>query len=278
MVNAAAVGPSAPGPYDALDGLHALARPHLLALADAVSHGQVRPPALGAIVERLVPKSHVPAVCDALDWLAVAGAPPAVVAVLLRGLARERAAAERMADRVTLVWTGPELPGAESRDTAVVVGELFAQARSRVLVTGFVVHGGRDVFAQLAARMAALPGLAVRLCLNVAPLPGAPHDERAAVAAFRTRFLAAEWPGERPPALFYDPRPFAPDAAARGVLHAKCVVVDDEVALVTSANLTSAAQRRNVEAGVLVRDPAFAARLRRQFDTLVDARLLRPLE
>lgn len=268
---------AAPAAGDPLAGLHALARPHLLALADAVASGQVRAPALAAVVERLVPQRHVLATCGALDWLARAGAPPAVVEAFLRGLARERAGAERMVDRISLVWTGPELPGAESRDTAVVVRELFAQARSRVLVTGFVVHGGRAVFASLAERMAAVPELDVRLCLNVAPLPGAPHDERAAVAAFRARFLAEEWPGARPPALWYDPRSFVVDPAARGVVHAKCVVIDDEVAFVTSANLTGAAQRRNIEAGVLVRDRAFAGRLRQQFDTLVAVGSLRPM-
>lgn len=271
------MGSSAPAAEDALGGLHMLARSQLLALADAVAAGDLGGVAHPAAVERLVPKRHLALVCRALGWLAGAGAPPAVVAAFLRGIARERASAERMLDRLSLVWTGPASPGAESRDTAVVVDGLFSQARSRVLVAGFVVHGGREVFAALAARMAATPELDVRLCLNVAPLPGAPHDERAAVAAFRARFLAAEWPGGRVPTLYYDPRTFAADAATRGVLHAKCVVVDDEVALVTSANLTGAAQHRNIEAGVLVRDPAFASRLRQQFDALIAAGLLRTM-
>lgn len=271
------MGLSAPAAEDALDALHALARPQLLALADAVASGQLGSIAHPAVVERLVPKRQVAQACRALDWLAGAGAPPAVVAAFLRGIARERAGAERMLDRISLVWTGPALPGAESRDTAVVVDELFSQAHRRVLVVGFVVHGGREVFAALAARMAAVPELDVRLCLNIAPSPAAPRDERSAVAAFRARFLTTEWPGGPTPTLYYDPRTFAADATARGVLHAKCVVVDDEVAFVTSANLTGAAQHRNIEAGVLVRDPAFAGRLRQQFDTLIAAGLLRAM-
>jgi len=56
--------------------------------------------------------------------------------------------------------------------------------------------------------------------------------------------------------------------------HAKCVLVDDEVSFVTSANFTEWAQQRNVEAGVLVRNPHFTRQLRAQFDSLVQGRLV----
>jgi hypothetical protein len=41
-----------------------------------------------------------------------------------------------------------------------------------------------------------------------------------------------------------------------------------------SANFTEAAQERNIEAGILVGDPAFARALRDQFESLVEARQL----
>ena len=47
-------------------------------------------------------------------------------------------------------------------------------------------------------------------------------------------------------------------------LHPKCVVIDEGKALVTSANFTEAAQIRNIEAGVFIRDPGFACSLVRQ--------------
>ncbi len=43
----------------------------------------------------------------------------------------------------------------------------------------------------------------------------------------------------------------------------KAVVVDDEVASVTSANLTEAALDRNIELGLLVRDRGLAASISR---------------
>jgi cardiolipin synthase len=57
-------------------------------------------------------------------------------------------------------------------------------------------------------------------------------------------------------------------------VHAKCIVVDGEVALVTSANFTLRAHEQNVECGVLLEDPAFAHHLARQWLGLIDAGLV----
>jgi phosphatidylserine/phosphatidylglycerophosphate/cardiolipin synthase-like enzyme len=70
------------------------------------------------------------------------------------------------------------------------------------------------------------------------------------------------------PRVLYDPLALTSGSGPRSCLHAKCLIVDDERALVTSANFTEAAMDRNIEAGVLVDDAGFAARLRAQFDAL----------
>jgi len=57
-------------------------------------------------------------------------------------------------------------------------------------------------------------------------------------------------------------------------LHAKCVVLDDRETFVTSANFTAAGHERNIEVGALIRDSGFAAALRAQFDSLVEAGIL----
>ena len=82
-------------------------------------------------------------------------------------------------------------------------------------------------------------------------------------------FLKKNWPGPRQPELYYDRRSLANRARTAGVIHAKCIVVDGHTALVTSANFTEAAHARNIEAGALVRDPAFATSLEQQFTSLV---------
>lgn len=84
--------------------------------------------------------------------------------------------------------------------------------------------------------------------------------------------FARHWPWSPRPRVFYDPRSLALDDAVRATWHAKCVVVDDEVAFVTSANFTERAQSRNVEAGVLVRNLHFTQQLRHQFESLVQSR------
>jgi phosphatidylserine/phosphatidylglycerophosphate/cardiolipin synthase-like enzyme len=66
------------------------------------------------------------------------------------------------------------------------------------------------------------------------------------------------------------------DEKKRTSLHAKCIVVDSEKSLVTSANFTEAAQQRNIEVGALVTDQWFSRTLVAQFDALIrDGALVR---
>lgn len=60
----------------------------------------------------------------------------------------------------------------------------------------------------------------------------------------------------------------------RASLHAKCVVVDERMAFISSANFTEAAQIRNIEVGVLIRSEPFARQLAGHFMALADRRLL----
>ena len=178
--------------------------------------------------------------------------------------------------RLELVTTGPDVAG-RTRDTAVVMRELFARATSRVLVIGFAVHQGRRVFATLAERMVAMPNLAVRLCLDVARRPGDTSTDEGVVRRFSQRFVQQEWPGPRLPDVFYDPRALLPPDQARASLHAKCIVVDGTVALVGSANLTEAAQLKNIEIGMLARSHEIASEIEDYVEMLIAAGLLKPL-
>ena len=200
------------------------------------------------------------------------------LALLLAALADDRAARPVLTEALDLAVTGPEAPSVALRDTVVVVRELFAQAQQSVLVVGYAVHQGRSVFRALAERMEQRPGLNVRLCLHV-PRPWG--DQTAAevlLQRFAERFKTQEWPGSRWPAVYYDPRSLELDAGKRASLYAKCVVVDRQVAFVSSANFTEAAQERNIEVGVLLRVPALAEQISRHFQALIEAGVLRGLE
>jgi len=64
-------------------------------------------------------------------------------ALLFEAIAADSAAEARSAD-IEVVSSGPDVAGA-TRDTGVVLRELFAAAERRVLIVGCAVHQGRDV-------------------------------------------------------------------------------------------------------------------------------------
>ncbi len=163
------------------------------------------------------------------------------------------------AGRVELVWTGPEAKASEARDTAVVLRELFASAVVSVLVAGFRFDHGADILEPLHRAMNER-GVAAWFFMDLEK----PHLEAQDPGkAAREQFLQRNWPFGSPyPRFFYDPRPLEGVYAS---LHAKCVVIDDRRALVTSANFTDRGQTRNVEVGVLIDDPTFARALAEQW-------------
>lgn len=173
--------------------------------------------------------------------------------------------------RLDLVWTGPETRGATSRDTAVLVRELFAKARRSVLIAGFSFDHGRAIFAPLHEVMR-VHEVTTEIFIDIERAPSgvaAGVHARASVEAFLTR----TWPFGPPfPSLYYDPRSAASNAMAS--LHAKCIVVDLEHTLVTSANFTDRGQTRNIELGVQIDDREFAAAVVTQWRSLVEAGLL----
>jgi phosphatidylserine/phosphatidylglycerophosphate/cardiolipin synthase-like enzyme len=175
-----------------------------------------------------------------------------------------------------LVWTGPESQIAQSRDTSVVVQELFGRAQRDVLVSTFVVRQTATVFAPLARRMDEVPELRVRLFVHVSRESRDTVLDSELLREF-AEDLARDWPSARRPEVYYDPRGLLEQADKRATWHAKCVIVDADVALITSANFTEWAHQRNVEAGVVIRSEHFVRQLRGQFDMLVESKQVRRL-
>jgi len=248
----------------------------LRSLADALESGRLAPPYSALSLQHYLPAAAAASLSAELQ-VSARGTGPVQLAYTLRLVAAERERSFRSTDHVELVWSGPELTGAVSRDTAVVVRELFSSARQTVLVAGYAVYQGRQVFAALAENMDARPELRARMFFNV---PRDPRDDRSdaeLTREFADRFREREWPGRRLPGVFYDPRSLSREPGPRACLHAKCIVADSAIAFVTSANFTEAAQDRNIEAGVLVRSPAFAQALSAQFETLLRSGALRQL-
>lgn len=248
-----------------------LSETDLRQLSGALRAGRLIPP-FGAVgIRRYLAAELADAVADEMQCLHRAGMNAPHLALLLETLAEDRAAHAPLLDRLDLVTSGPEAPGVAIRDTAVVVRELFSTARHSVLAVGYAVHQGQQVFRALAERMEQRPDLDVRLCLDVARTWQDVTPTGLLLRRFTERFTTQEWPGARLPAVYYDPRSLALEVGKRASLHAKCIVVDRQVAFVSSANFTEAAQERNIEVGLLVRVPAIAEALARHFEALIEA-------
>lgn len=252
------------------DPLYELSDFELCSLAGALKSGRLTSPFSGMSVSRWVGSHSAETIRERLIDLERQGMLADHIAILVEAVKGSRSTRRESVLAVQFVWTGPEVGVADSRDTAVVVRELFSQARETVMIVGFAVFQGRHVFRLLAEQMAIIPTLRVRLYLDVRRnFPDTASSEEV-LSRFGRKFIEQDWPTGFPiPEIFYDPRSLDIDATKRSSLHAKCVVVDRRIALVTSANFTEAAQERNIEAGVLVESERFAGRLVDQFEGLV---------
>jgi len=232
----------------------------------ALEAGRLSPPlTLGKLAASglTVDRAALVRACRALPAAAIA---PVIAAVL--------AERERRPPAVELVWTGPEPSYATARDTRRVLDHLFRAAQHQVLIAGFAFDHGASLFQPLFDAIEQR-GVACELFFDV---PGDqyhvhPDDEERVVSAYTRAFLDANWPWSRRPRFFYDPRRFEPRVFAS--LHAKCVVVDDQLAFVTSANFTDRGQTRNTEVGVLLDAPHLAGQLGAHFRRCADEGLYR---
>lgn len=242
-------------------------------LASVLRSGRLVPPFSEPAIARFVHSSLVPLMTEDLVGLTDSGFDGKQIAILLDALKNARQSSKRPDEIVDLVTTGPEAPGITNRDTSVVVRELFAKAEKSVLVAGYAVYQGAQVFQALAERMEAIESLDVKSFLNIHRPDKDKSEASILVRKFMNRLRDHQWPqGCRLPEVYYDPRSLTLDK--RSSLHAKCVVIDQEVVFVSSANFTNAGQERNIEVGLLVRSPIVARQLTQHFVMLMDAGLM----
>jgi PLD-like domain len=260
-----------------LDAVHHLSVATLRALAASFRDG---PLAVGLSHHALaqVIGTQATTVYSNLEELQKQGMASAHVALMLEAVAQTRERATDPQLLFELVLSGPEVPGVPTADTAATVQTLIENAQTEVLMVGYTVHNGKKLFKRLAERMDSAPTLRVVFCLDIARKPADTSLTSEIVRRFALDFLAKHWPGVRQPEVFYDPRALAERWEDRASLHAKCVIVDRRTAIVTSANFTEAAQRKNIEAAVLIRYEPFVARLTSYFDALRNSGQLLPCE
>ncbi len=248
-------------------------------LREALASSRLNLPASSLTLAQLIPQEQLQSILEDLRELHQTGMTPPVLIRLIDILLEQREMLRSGACRLELVMTGPEPPGSLIRDTAVVVRQMFSNAKRSICICGFAVYQGKDIFAALANRMEALPDLNVRMYLNINRPHGDTSPSELLLAKFQKRFRENQWPTNmRLPEVFYDPRPLAEDDASKSAcLHAKFVIADSEHVFLSSANFTEAAQQRNIEAGILLDSPALAHDLELHFKSLVDHVFLKRL-
>ncbi|MBY5162091.1 DISARM system phospholipase D-like protein DrmC [Salsipaludibacter albus] len=186
----------------------------------------------------------------------------AVVLAALEGALAAAAATRKQLGSSRLAWTGPSTRMLEGRPTRAVVAELIADARSSLTLVTYAGHKIGDLVKELdKARLER--DVSVRIVLETkedSPKASGPEPMKSlqhlpyAVPIYR-------WPKEK-------------RGKDGGSMHAKCVIRDRQEALISSANLTSAALDRNMELGVLIAGGDVALRLEQHYDDLIHDEIL----
>lgn len=244
-------------------------------LLDALSRGTIRP---GGGVSQARKSGFPDRAETVLAWLDEAtdrfGSIQALSAAISLVL-EDRGRSARDGSHSELILTGPDAGDDAVRDTRVAVREVFESARDTVLIVGYAFYKSDRIFEPLARRMGSDPALTTRIVVNIKPEPGRASAD--AVRRFADDFLRSNWPFHPRPDLFYLPDYLENQSSRRASVHAKLIVADRSTVYLGSANFTTAAFRRNIEAGIRVEDPNLARQLVDYFDRLIDDGVLSPL-
>ena len=240
----------------------------LARVAEMLESGLLSPPYTELGLRNHVDESQGPLLFQFLSELTTQGMTPSQVAVVLRAYLAGCAQTVDHSRDIDVVVSGPE-PMTSLRDTAVVIRQMFSRAEKNVLAVGFAVHQGHSVFQALASRLDEIDKLDVVLCVDIRREVGSTTNEAQILRGYAAKFADEEWPGERLPRLYYDPRSLSARGGPRSALHAKCVTVNSEEVLVTSANFTEAAQFRNIELGLHVKSYTLTRRIEDHFLALI---------
>ena len=177
---------------------------------------------------------------------------------------------------IELVWSGPDAgAGSITRDQSVLIRQLVERAEQRLLLTTYTFYNGpfiKELFQLIRERMVAHPTLHVRMVCNIHRDRGDTSSSEALIRKFQQQTWSRLWPEPPAPAVFFDPRSLSLERE-KAVCHVKAVVADQEL-LVTSANLTDAAQLSNFELGLHLSSSAHADDVWDHFERLIQQGLL----
>lgn len=239
---------------------------------DSLADGLADPPAFLARIG--LEASHVSLVTWLKSWRAAGGSQEALLMAVQALLDQRRA--EFAARSIELVWSGPDAgAGSITRDQSVLIRQLVERAQQRLLLTTYAFYKGpfiNELFQLIRGRMLSLPKLQVRMICNIHRDRGDSTSPEALIRKFQQQTWSRLWPEPPAPALFFDPRSLCLEGE-KAVCHVKAVVADEEL-LVTSANLTDAAQLSNFELGLHLSSPVHSDDVWDHFERLIQQGLL----
>lgn len=164
---------------------------------------------------------------------------------------------------VQLVWTGPTSQFVPTRRTEQVLLEVILAATNELFVVTYVAYAISPVITAL--NEAIRRGVKVRILLE-SVLGDGGSVSTDSVATMRSQVPEASlYVWEKKSEEF-----------TNGRVHAKLAVADDQIAFVTSANLTGYALERNMEAGVLIHGGAIPRALRSHLRALIETDIIQP--
>jgi phosphatidylserine/phosphatidylglycerophosphate/cardiolipin synthase-like enzyme len=160
-----------------------------------------------------------------------------------------------------LVWTGPDTPEASPRDTLPQMLEMIGRADSSILLVTFAAFKAAAIMEAL--KTAAARGVSLQIVVETAD-DSAGQLSHDAWKAFPKSLIQSGsvwfWPLDKRPKNL---------KGLPGKLHAKCLVVDNQEILVSSANLTDDAMHRNIEVGIRCLNRTLAHSLCDKFEALI---------
>ena len=223
------------------------------------------------VLQGVAPASARQKVEDFLDtWeLEADGVPPVAIAMALTTAARAESA-NKAAQSVELVWTGPDVKVVPVRRTRQALLQVIGAAKRRLLIVSYAVYNIPHVCKGLVE--AADSGVDIRLVLETPNLLDGQNTYdtiRALGPGVAERCSVFFWPSEN--------RKAGADGKL-GILHVKAAVADGHRLFLSSANLTEYAFTLNMELGVLIKGGHIPGDIDRHFDRLIEERVLVPVE
>lgn len=161
-----------------------------------------------------------------------------------------------------LLWTGPTTSAVPVRQTEQALCELIQAARRKLFIVSFVAYKANSVINALSEAIAR--NIQIGFLLEPSKEQGGMVDVDSAKALKKNL----------PSADFYVWE--ASHNPSNASIHAKCAIADEDMALITSANLTSKAMDLNMELGVLIRNGNLPKQLAKHFEALIHEKIIVP--